>query len=76
MNATEIAANGLRNYLVSLADSPRHVSVGVDKDVIHVYTKRKFRFPVPSNWDGITVFHHKKPGKVMPYTRVSYLEAS
>ena len=72
----ELCAQRLREYLWSLADSTKHVSVGVGQDVIHVYTKRKFRFSVPGNWEGITVFHHKKPSKVLPYTRLSYVEAS
>ncbi len=77
MNSNELdsAASRLRDYLWSLADSPNHVSVGVGNDVLHVYTKRKFQFSVPSIWENIQVIHHKKQGKVAAFNRYSYIEA-
>lgn len=49
----------LSDFLKSVANSDKHVSVGCGKNVLHVYTKRKFNFPVPDTWEGVEVFHHK-----------------
>ena len=74
-NDLDAVANNLRIYLLSLADSADHVSVGVGKNALHVYTKRRFQFSVPKYWEGVTIIHHKKAGKVMPYTKTSYINA-
>jgi len=72
----EPRATSLKSYLLSLADSAKHVSVGVGKDALHVYTKRKFKFTVPKTWDGVQVLHHKKASKPQLWKRISYREAS
>lgn len=55
------AASRLNDFLRAVG-SANHVSVGTGKDVIHVYTKRKFGYAVPSIWEGFDVIHHKSGG--------------
>ena len=54
-------ATRLNDFLRAIG-SANHVSVGVGKDVLHVYTKRKFKFKVPDIWEGVEVIHHRSGG--------------
>jgi hypothetical protein len=67
-------AERLRDFLLSFATSTDQVAVGVNKSVIHVYTKRKFKYAIPVIWEDTEVYHHRK-GEVRSFRRLSDVTA-